>query len=110
MLVYLFFNDTATTEIYTLSLPDALPIFPGPGRGGRRRPGTPPAPGVISAAPGVVPPAAGTGTGGHQVARPPATAAEIGRAHVWNPVTPISRMSPSSWKKKNHLLKRSPLH
>src|SRR5438477_4526135 len=27
-----FFNDTATTEIYTLSLHDALPIF-----GGRRR-------------------------------------------------------------------------
>src|SRR3712207_8319067 len=26
MLVYLFFNDTATTEIYTLSLHDALPI------------------------------------------------------------------------------------
>src|SRR5688572_32732942 len=24
-----FFNDTATTEIYTLSLHDALPIFPG---------------------------------------------------------------------------------
>src|SRR3712207_8085254 len=24
---YLFFNDTATTEIYTLSLHDALPIF-----------------------------------------------------------------------------------
>ena len=23
-----FFNDTATTEIYTLSLPDALPISP----------------------------------------------------------------------------------
>ena len=23
-----FFNDTATTEIYTLSLPDALPIWP----------------------------------------------------------------------------------
>src|SRR3712207_8067744 len=23
----LFFNDTSTTEIYTLSLPDALPIF-----------------------------------------------------------------------------------
>ena len=23
-----FFNDTATTEIYTLSLHDALPIFP----------------------------------------------------------------------------------
>src|SRR3712207_7930672 len=25
----LFFNDTATTEIYTLSLHDALPIWPG---------------------------------------------------------------------------------
>src|SRR5436309_11518528 len=29
---YFFFNATATTEIYTLSLHDALPIFvPGPG-------------------------------------------------------------------------------
>src|SRR2546430_5755484 len=27
-----FFNDTATTEIYTLSLHDALPIFRQPGR------------------------------------------------------------------------------
>src|SRR6266511_6435506 len=27
-LSFLFFNDTATTEIYTLSLHDALPIFP----------------------------------------------------------------------------------
>src|SRR3712207_9310751 len=26
--VCFFFNDTATTEIYTLSLHDALPIFP----------------------------------------------------------------------------------
>src|SRR2546429_7191195 len=30
---FFFFNDTATTEIYTLSLHDALPIWP---RGGRR--------------------------------------------------------------------------
>src|SRR5207342_1227489 len=30
--VFFFFNDTATTEIYTLSLHDALPIFlPRPG-------------------------------------------------------------------------------
>src|SRR3712207_7663216 len=29
MLTVFFFNDTATTEIYTLSLHDALPIFPG---------------------------------------------------------------------------------
>src|SRR3712207_7439858 len=39
---FFFFNDTATTEIYTLSLHDALPIYPGhsddrvPGRGGGR--------------------------------------------------------------------------
>src|SRR2546430_10524951 len=29
MLLFFFFNDTATTEIYTLSLHDALPISPG---------------------------------------------------------------------------------
>src|SRR3712207_9516913 len=29
-----FFNDTATTEIYTLSLHDALPIFAQPARAG----------------------------------------------------------------------------
>src|SRR5882672_12824770 len=30
---FFFFNDTATTEIYTLSLHDALPIlYPAPGR------------------------------------------------------------------------------
>src|SRR6266567_3845829 len=28
VLFFFFFNDTATTEIYTLSLHDALPIFP----------------------------------------------------------------------------------
>src|SRR5258708_37459241 len=27
ILLFFFFNDTATTEIYTLSLHDALPIF-----------------------------------------------------------------------------------
>src|SRR2546422_1819231 len=35
-LLFFFFNDTATTEIYTLSLHDALPIWPCP----RRRGGT----------------------------------------------------------------------
>src|SRR2546430_12809007 len=29
ILVFFFFNDTATTEIYTLSLHDALPIWRG---------------------------------------------------------------------------------
>ena len=27
VVIYFFFNDTATTEIYTLSLHDALPIY-----------------------------------------------------------------------------------
>src|SRR5258708_17728580 len=42
ILIFFFFNDTATTEIYTLSLHDALPIWAGavlvaqiPGAGGR---------------------------------------------------------------------------
>src|SRR2546430_7018214 len=33
MPTFFFFNDTATTEIYTLSLHDALPISDAPGRG-----------------------------------------------------------------------------
>src|SRR3712207_7587997 len=28
LVIFFFFNDTATTEIYTLSLHDALPIWP----------------------------------------------------------------------------------
>src|SRR5688572_31627192 len=32
LLFFFFFNDTATTEIYTLSLHDALPIFLPPSR------------------------------------------------------------------------------
>src|SRR2546421_9901868 len=36
ILLFFFFNDTATTEIYTLSLHDALPIF-GRARGARAR-------------------------------------------------------------------------
>src|SRR5256885_9736606 len=36
-LAFFFFNDTATTEIYTLSLHDALPIYRHRGRG--RSPG-----------------------------------------------------------------------
>src|SRR5687768_18219619 len=35
---FFFFNDPATTEIYTLSLHDALPISPkSPASGGRRK-------------------------------------------------------------------------
>src|SRR5215510_15596581 len=38
LLFFFFFNDTATTEIYTLSLHDALPIS---GNAVRARPGCP---------------------------------------------------------------------
>src|SRR5436309_7483161 len=46
---FFFFNDTATTEIYTLSLHDALPISPSPRRRAStrrsiRRPGERPRP------------------------------------------------------------------
>src|SRR5256885_5697869 len=43
-LLFFFFNDTATTEIYTLSLHDALPIFDH-GDGGGQRPHRRAAPG-----------------------------------------------------------------
>src|SRR3712207_7671714 len=42
---FFFFNDTATTEIYTLSLHDALPISAGGGAGGTPAAGHRPAPG-----------------------------------------------------------------
>src|SRR2546430_13605415 len=44
-LFFFFFNDTATTEIYTLSLHDALPICPrSRAAAGRRRPERPATP------------------------------------------------------------------
>src|SRR5439155_20998263 len=53
---FFFFNATATTEIYTLSLHDALPISP---RGARRSSRPPPA-GRGSPGTGTPPPAGGT--------------------------------------------------
>src|SRR6266480_6647153 len=38
---FFFFNDTATTEIYTLSLHDALPIWPRALTSTNRRPSSP---------------------------------------------------------------------
>src|SRR6266705_7203614 len=40
-LLFFFFNDTATTEIYTLSLHDALPITPPTDAAPSTRPSTP---------------------------------------------------------------------
>src|SRR5215475_14528899 len=48
---FFFFNDTATTEIYTLSLHDALPIWPsgaGVGHVPKRSSGKPPPAGSAS--------------------------------------------------------------
>src|SRR5438309_12075954 len=42
LFIFFFFNDTATTEIYTLSLHDALPISPR--TAGPASPETPPIP------------------------------------------------------------------
>src|SRR2546425_6962391 len=47
---FFFFNDTATTEIYTLSLHDALPISKPPCSASSRASTRPPAAGSISAA------------------------------------------------------------
>src|SRR5256885_11989913 len=43
---FFFFNDTATTEIYTLSLHDALPICDDPGRADPEERGNDRVPGV----------------------------------------------------------------
>src|SRR3712207_8484530 len=63
MISFFFFNDTATTEIYTFSLHDALPISAvetGPGSvvSGARRRGRAPGPGAVGV-PSLPRPAAG---------------------------------------------------
>src|SRR3712207_9240204 len=45
--VCFFFNDTATTEIYTLSLHDALPIWKLWKTGGEKRPSRPRKPSMV---------------------------------------------------------------
>src|SRR2546427_8268403 len=61
MLFFFFFNDTATTEIYTLSLHDALPIWRREGRAAAVR---------LGACPDSLP--AGAAVGAHDAARGPA--------------------------------------
>src|SRR3712207_6855376 len=82
-----FFNDTATTEIYTLSLHDALPIWGArDGSGGRRRR----PPGLLQEL--------GAGGGRAPRALRPVHQRQIGRANHRTPATPISRVSCSAWK------------
>src|SRR2546427_7146007 len=102
-----FFNDTATTEIYTLSLHDALPIS----RGHLARLTTPRAQEGVQVIAKVKIASAVRRLRGKDAPliaglwhRPNSLSAnEIGRAHVWTPVTVKSRMPSSSCKKKKNL-------
>src|SRR5215217_4786040 len=82
--LFFFFNDTATTEIYTLSLHDALPISPGD---------------TSACAP------TSTTTAGHQLSqwdanrylRVAVTAANaLGATTAWSPATPMVLMTPAT--------------
>src|SRR2546425_7886600 len=87
--VFFFFNDTATTEIYTLSLQDALPISARRrARGGRRGRGR-----------GREPLSRLHGGGRRRVdrGRSPAN----GRTHIFMPVTSLFFMASFGSKKKN---------
>ena len=91
---FFFFNDTATTEIYTLSLHDALPISWPSWEWCARRRRRPRPPPLLNYPP---------------LADPrrdfPCALGEIGRAHVWTPVTRSPCMPSSAWKKKLNVLK-----
>src|SRR3712207_9269068 len=89
--VLVFFNDTATTEIYTLSLHDALPISPGGAVPGGHRVDLPQVLRRVSRAPaggrgaGRAPPRPARARGGHADRRGQRTGPARGqrpRAHV----------------------------
>src|SRR5258706_6785135 len=98
--MFFFFNDTATTEIYTLSLHDALPISRRQHRRSVRRHGfrrAGPARGQLTLA-----------GGGRRTADrfDPVLAdpgGQIGRAHLRNPVTYPTRIPPSAFTKKKNI-------
>src|SRR5258708_36111403 len=89
---FFFFNDTATTEIYTLSLHDALPICEE----------------HVSRVYG--PRAVLRNGGGMQrrwaITAVAATRAEDGRAHLLNPLTTTSPIPAFSLKKKKNELRQ----
>src|SRR5256885_3788339 len=95
-LIIFFFNDTATTEIYTLSLHDALPIYPAQ-RGG----GTRPVPGAARRPP------AGRGPAGRRHAPAPAGRHECHRSEehtseLQSPCNLVCRLLLEKKKKKNN--------
>src|SRR2546421_9687258 len=102
---FFFFNDTATTEIYTLSLHDALPIsinwstirWRGPSDPNRSRSFSSPrtSSGTSSSRSTTCRGRGSRWSFAHQV-----HTGEIGRAHLCTPVTIRSRMPASAFKKK----------
>src|SRR5256885_13191208 len=88
---FFFFNDTATTEIYTLSLHDALPISAATAAGSARR---------------TAPPAAG-------LAPPPHARSEEHTSELQSPCNLVCRLLLEKKKKKHnklqHKLIASPL-
>ena len=107
-ILFFFFNDTATTEIYTLSLHDALPIWSiqvgYKCKIGRKYPDKKhraEARRLVSKSvwiEGMGPESRTNTEDSHGWTL--MTKGEIGRAHVWTPVTDQSRMPSSAWKKK----------
>src|SRR6266581_8886334 len=83
---FFFFNDTATTEIYTLSLHDALPISP------RSAPGPP-----------FLPHSLGNGT---RVAERPRTRSEEHTSELQSPVHLVCRLLLEKKKKKKIINKQ----
>src|SRR6266404_5255189 len=98
---FFFFNDTATTEIYTLSLHDALPIYFSPSTSPAGQPGC--APGRTTGSPAAPRPrpgaAAPPATIAGRTARPPAAAARpapLPRLPVSAPRVTARRHSPAA--------------
>src|SRR5256885_8816225 len=92
--LFFFFNDTATTEIYTLSLHDALPISPAWASAARGKAAPAARPAAMSAARPVRDSEKSKGEGVRATLRMPGRRAmvcfsfgKIGRAHVLTPVT-----------------------
>src|ERR1044071_10083637 len=81
--LFFFFNDTPTTEIYPLPLPDALPISVVTSRSSKRRPGT-------AGADPPCPP------------RPDRKSTRLNSSHEW-----IARMPSSALKTQEQRLKSS---
>src|SRR5207237_9243676 len=86
LFIFFFFNDTSTTDIYTLSLHDALPICAADSTVVVKADG-------LAAGKGVI--VAPSRPAAEQAVRELMNGGEIGRAHVRTPVTLESRM-PSS--------------